>query len=243
MVREGVRQLVERRRGVRAAAEPRSGVRALALELPAQLQPRALRRRRAGAARAQPADARAVRRLPRRRRRLRDAQRRAGRRGAHARAGWISTGGSSGGCASWATRAARSTSSTRRRSPRWSRRSIREQVVAGLHARVDRFVRPEQLTAGLAAATARGRRRDPRGLRAARRSSAAHGGWALDAGAGDRLSADRVVVAAGLPTAPLLRRLGVRVPLHGRARLQRHDRRPRRRRRATRSTSPRPSSA
>ena len=36
------------------------------------------------------------------------------------------------------------------RSPRSSPRSTAARVVAGLHARVDRFVRPEELTAGLA---------------------------------------------------------------------------------------------
>ena len=42
-----------------------------------------------------------------------------------------------------------------------------------------------------------------------------------------RCRRERVVVAAGLATAPLLRRLGVRVAADGRARLQRHGRRPR----------------
>jgi D-amino-acid dehydrogenase len=86
----------------------------------------------------------------------------------------------------------------------------RGRVVAGLHARVDRFVRPEELTAGLAE-----RLRDEGveiregfELRSLERRN---GGWAL----GDGLGADRVVVAAGLATAPLLRALGVRVPLVG----------------------------
>jgi D-amino-acid dehydrogenase len=87
------------------------------------------------------------------------------------------------------------------------------RVVAGLHARVDRFVRPEQLTAGLA------RRLRADGVEIhegcelrtlARRA----GGWALETTSGP-VAAQRLVVAAGLPTAPLLRRLGVRIPLIG----------------------------
>ena len=86
-------------------------------------------------------------------------------------------------------------------------------VVAGLHATVDRFVRPEQLTAGLAESLRRDgvevrERCEVSGL--ARRN----GGLALETTAGQEV-ADRVVVAAGLPTAPLLRRLGMRVPLVG----------------------------
>ena len=86
-------------------------------------------------------------------------------------------------------------------------------VVAGLHARVDRFVRPEQLTAGLAT-----RLRDDDveihegcELRTLARRAV---GWALETTSGP-MTARRLVVAAGLPTAPLLRRLGVRIPLMG----------------------------
>lgn len=89
----------------------------------------------------------------------------------------------------------------------------RTQVAAGLHARVDRFVRPEQLTAGLAERLrADGVEiHEGRELRALTRTA---GGWSLETDAGP-LTAGRIVVAAGLPTAPLLRRLGVRVPLIG----------------------------
>jgi D-amino-acid dehydrogenase len=88
-----------------------------------------------------------------------------------------------------------------------------DQVVAGLHARVDRFVRPEQLTAGLAASLQSDgveihERCELRTLAPTAR------GWALETTSGPMV-AQRVVVAAGLPTAPLLRRLGVRVPLTG----------------------------
>jgi D-amino-acid dehydrogenase len=88
-------------------------------------------------------------------------------------------------------------------------------IVAGLHARVDRFVRPEELTAGLAEhLRADGVEiREGCELRALERR---RGQWELTTGGGDSpLTAQRVVIAAGLPTAPLLRRLGVRVPLMG----------------------------
>ena len=86
-------------------------------------------------------------------------------------------------------------------------------VSAGLHARVDRFVRPEQLTFGLAERLrADGVEiREDCELRTLARTT---GGWALETTSGV-VAAQRVVVAAGLPTAPLLRRLGVRVPLMG----------------------------
>jgi len=90
----------------------------------------------------------------------------------------------------------------------------REHVAAGLHARVDRFVRPEELTAGLADQLRAGgvEVREGSELRGLERRD---GGWALETAPGEPVAADRVVIAAGLPTAPLLRRLGVRVPLLG----------------------------
>ena len=89
----------------------------------------------------------------------------------------------------------------------------RSRVVAGLHAHVDRFVRPEQLTVGLADRL----RADGVEIREGcelRRLARTAGGWALETSSGP-LAAGRLVVAAGLPTAPLLRRLGVRLPLLG----------------------------
>jgi D-amino-acid dehydrogenase len=87
------------------------------------------------------------------------------------------------------------------------------RVVAGLHARVDRFVRPEQLTAGLATRLRVDgvEIREGCELRTLARSA---GGWVLETTSGP-VAAQRLVVAAGLPTAPLLRRLGVRIPLMG----------------------------
>ena len=89
----------------------------------------------------------------------------------------------------------------------------RSRVVAGLHARVDRFVRPEQLTIGLAdRLRADGVEiREGCELRTLARTA---GGWGMETSSGP-LAVGRVVVAAGLPTAPLLRRLGVRLPLVG----------------------------
>jgi D-amino-acid dehydrogenase len=89
----------------------------------------------------------------------------------------------------------------------------RARVRAGLHARVDRFVRPEQLTAGLAASLRSGGTdlREGTELLSLARD---HGKVALDTSGGREL-VDRVVLAAGLPTAPLLRRVGVRLPMVG----------------------------
>ena len=87
------------------------------------------------------------------------------------------------------------------------------RVVAGLHAHVDRFVRPEQLTAGLAERL----QADGVEIRTGcelRTLARRDGGWVLETSRGP-VTAQQVVVAAGLPTAPLLRRLGVRVPLLG----------------------------
>jgi D-amino-acid dehydrogenase len=89
----------------------------------------------------------------------------------------------------------------------------RAQVVAGLHARVDRFVRPEQLTACLAQRLQVEGVEIHEGCELLELSHRA-GGWALETTSGPVL-AQRLVIAAGLPTAPLLRRLGVRLPLIG----------------------------
>jgi D-amino-acid dehydrogenase len=78
----------------------------------------------------------------------------------------------------------------------------RRSVVAGLHARVDRYVRPEELIAGLAQ---RLRSEDVRVLEQCELVDLERRGraWALSTTAGD-LEADRVVVAAGLQTDRLL---------------------------------------
>jgi D-amino-acid dehydrogenase len=89
----------------------------------------------------------------------------------------------------------------------------RAGVVAGLHARIDRFVRPEQLTAGLADRLRTDGVEIHEGceLRTLAREA---GGWALQTTSG-AMAAQRLVIAAGLSTAPVLRRLGVRIPLLG----------------------------
>ena len=85
----------------------------------------------------------------------------------------------------------------------------RSNVVAGLHARVDRYVRPEQLTDGLAK---RLREEGAQILESCEVTDlrAVPDGWALTTNTGD-LRAEKVVVAAGLPSVRLLARFGVRV--------------------------------
>src|SRR5262245_19381255 len=88
-----------------------------------------------------------------------------------------------------------------------------DNVVAGLHARVDRFVRPEGLMTGLADDL-----RDD-GVQIREQTellelSRRNGNVELRTDTGTE-RADRVVLAAGLPTAPLLRKQGVRLPLVG----------------------------
>lgn len=85
----------------------------------------------------------------------------------------------------------------------------RNNVEAGLHARVDRYVRPEELTNGLA-----DRLRDE-GVRILEGCEVVDlqrnpDGWTLTTNTGD-VRAEKVVVAAGLPTARLLGRFGLRV--------------------------------
>jgi D-amino-acid dehydrogenase len=84
-------------------------------------------------------------------------------------------------------------------------------VAAGLHARVDRHVRPEELTAGLAAKLrVEGVRvEEQTEVRSLERGPA---GWRLGVEGGE-LAADRVVVAAALETERLVRHLGLRVPM------------------------------
>lgn len=86
-------------------------------------------------------------------------------------------------------------------------------VRGGVHALVDRFVRPESLTGGLA---------DRLGARRVRieekvevRGVAASGGGVVIETADGAVEADRAVVAAGASSPPLLRALGIRMPLVG----------------------------
>ena len=78
--------------------------------------------------------------------------------------------------------------------------SLSSRIAGGVHARVDRYVRPESLTAGLAA------------------HLSAHGVEIqedVDVSDPAGLDADSVVVAAGASSPPLLARLGIRMPLVG----------------------------
>ncbi len=87
----------------------------------------------------------------------------------------------------------------------------RSNVVAGLHARVDRYVRPEQLMSALA-----DRLRDE-GARVLESCEVTDlrthsDGWTLTTADGD-VQAEKVVVAAGLPSVKLLGRFGVHLPV------------------------------
>ena len=82
-----------------------------------------------------------------------------------------------------------------------------------LHARVDRFVRPEDFTAGLAQ-TLRARGVSIREHHPVEAVERQNGGWRLRSREEDT-HADAVVLAAGLGSAPLLRRFGVSMPLVG----------------------------
>jgi D-amino-acid dehydrogenase len=84
-------------------------------------------------------------------------------------------------------------------------------VEAGLHARVDRYVRPEELTQGLAGQLrANGTQiLEDREVVDMRTDG---DGWTVVTDAGD-LHAEKVVVAAGLPSAGLLSRFGTRIAI------------------------------
>lgn len=89
----------------------------------------------------------------------------------------------------------------------------RTALAGGVHARVDRYVRPESLTEGLASYLA------ARGVDVREHlevTSVARAGGGLSVGtSGARIPTDRVVVAAGASSPPLLARLGIRMPLVG----------------------------
>ena len=87
----------------------------------------------------------------------------------------------------------------------------RSNVVAGLHARVDRYVRPEELMDALA------RRLREEGAQILENCEVADlrpgsGGWTISTDT-EAVHAEKVVVAAGLPSVRLLGRFGVRVPV------------------------------
>jgi D-amino-acid dehydrogenase len=89
----------------------------------------------------------------------------------------------------------------------------RTALTGGVHARIDRYVRPETLTTGLAAFLARHgvEVREEVEVKAVAR---ADGGLRLSTSA-EELQVDRAIVAAGPSSPPLLARLGIRMPLVG----------------------------
>lgn len=91
--------------------------------------------------------------------------------------------------------------------------ALSEDVAGAIHAVDERHVRPESLTAGVAAGL-RAAGAELREETAVRGVSRAGDGWSLDCG-GERLEADGVVLAGGVETAKLLAPLGVRLPLEG----------------------------
>jgi D-amino-acid dehydrogenase len=87
------------------------------------------------------------------------------------------------------------------------------RLAGGVHARVDRYVRPESLVEGLA------RHLGERGVEVRERTDVldladTNEGIRVTTSAGP-IEADRVVIAPGASSAPLLARLGVRMPLIG----------------------------
>ncbi len=84
-------------------------------------------------------------------------------------------------------------------------------VIGGIHAKAERHVRPETLTAGLAAAL-RAQGVEIRDHAGAVTIAPRGTGWSIAAADGGAIEADRVVVAAGAWTGRILRPLGIRVP-------------------------------
>jgi D-amino-acid dehydrogenase len=86
-----------------------------------------------------------------------------------------------------------------------------QRIVGGVHAVVDRYVRPESLLDGLTRHL-RARGVELRESTDVGEIDAANGGVRVRTGQGE-LDADRAVVAAGASSPPLLRRLGIVLPL------------------------------
>ena len=88
--------------------------------------------------------------------------------------------------------------------------ALADDVVGGLYVPAERYVRPEELTDALARRL-RELGADVREGADVTRLEARDGGWTLGAGDG-RAQVDRVVVAAGAWSPPLLASIGVRLP-------------------------------
>jgi D-amino-acid dehydrogenase len=91
--------------------------------------------------------------------------------------------------------------------------ALAESIVGGVHAVVDRYVRPESLLEGLARHL-RGRGVELREGVEVGGIGAGNGAVRVRTGSGD-VEADRAVVAAGASSPPFLRELGVSLPLVG----------------------------
>jgi D-amino-acid dehydrogenase len=88
-----------------------------------------------------------------------------------------------------------------------------ERLAGGVHALVDRYVRPESLVEGLARALGAAGM-ELREQVAVERLDAANGGLRVTTDA-ETIPADRALVAAGASSPPLLGRLGISLPLVG----------------------------
>jgi D-amino-acid dehydrogenase len=88
-----------------------------------------------------------------------------------------------------------------------------ERLAGGVHALVDRYVRPESLVDGLAQALA-GAGVELREHAAVEGLESANGGVRVETDS-ETIPADRAVVAAGASSPPLLKRLGISLPLVG----------------------------
>jgi D-amino-acid dehydrogenase len=88
-----------------------------------------------------------------------------------------------------------------------------ERLAGGVHALVDRYVRPESLLEGLTRSLAAARV-EVREQVAVDGLVSANGGVQVEA-SGETIAADRAIVAAGASSPPLLERLGISFPLVG----------------------------
>lgn len=90
--------------------------------------------------------------------------------------------------------------------------ALGDAVVGGIYAGSERHVRPETLTAGLTKWLRDGGV-EIREFTPVERIARSGEHWTLESRHGDRVAADRVVVAAGIWTRRLLQQLGTRIPL------------------------------
>lgn len=91
---------------------------------------------------------------------------------------------------------------------------LSDAVAGGVYAGTERHVRPETLTAGLVR-WLRDAGVEIRERTAVERIVRSGDTWSIETSHGERIHADRVVVAAGIWTKRLLQQLGTRIPLEG----------------------------